>query len=112
MSISLRWYAGLTRGSIRLCIPFTHTTAFASFGSRAGLRRIRWHDCRHSFASQLVMGGTPLRQVQEWLGHSTITMTMRYSHLAPGGGREHLVALDPNHGNLTATEGGTSRKSA
>jgi integrase len=79
---------------------------------RAGLRRIRWHDCRHSFASQLVMGGTPLRQVQEWLGHSTITMTMRYSHLAPGGGREHLVALDPNHGNLTATEGGTSRKSA
>ena len=79
---------------------------------RAGLRRIRWHDCRHSFASQLVMGGTPLRQVQEWLGHSTITTTMRYSHLAPGGGREHLVALDPNHGNLTATEGGASRKSA
>ena len=44
---------------------------------RAGLRRIRWHDCRHSFASQLVIGGTPLRQVQEWLRHSTITMTMR-----------------------------------
>jgi integrase len=55
---------------------------------RAGLRRIRWHDCRLSFASQLVGAGTPLRQVQEWLGHSTILMTMRYSHLAPGGGRE------------------------
>jgi integrase len=61
---------------------------------RAGLRRIRWHDCRHSFASQLVMAGTPLRQVQEWLGHSSIIMTMRYSHLAPGGGREFLAALD------------------
>jgi site-specific recombinase XerD len=61
---------------------------------RAGLRRIRWHDCRHSFASQLVMASTPLRQVQEWLGHSTIMMTMRYSHLAPGGGREFLSALD------------------
>jgi integrase len=61
---------------------------------RAGLRRIRWHDCRHSFASQLVIAGTPLRQVQEWLGHSTILMTMRYSHLAPGGGREFLSALD------------------
>ena len=44
--------------------------------------------------SQLVMGGTPLRQVQEWLGHSTIQMTMRYSHLSPGGGREFMAALD------------------
>ena len=79
---------------------------------RAGLRRIRWHDCRHSFASQLVMAGTPLRQVQDWLGHSTMMMTMRYAHLAPGGGREFLTALDGNfYGNLTATEVGASRKS-
>ena len=84
---------------------------------RSGLRRIRWHDCRHSFASQLVIAGTPLRQVQEWLGHSTILMTMRYSHLAPGGGREYLAALDApedrqSYGNLTATEGGRSRNNA
>ena len=88
---------------------------------RSGLRRIRWHDCRHSFASQLVIAGTPLRQVQEWLGHSTILMTMRYSHLAPGGGREYLVALDgpretsgprQSYGNLTATEGGQFRNVA
>ena len=59
---------------------------------RAGLRRIRWHDLRHSFASQLASAGVPLRQVQEWLGHSTITMTMRYAHLAPGGGAD-LIAL-------------------
>jgi integrase len=61
---------------------------------RAGLRMIRWHDCRHSFASQLVIAGTPLPQVQEWLGHGSIMMTMRYSHLAPGGGREFLSVLD------------------
>jgi integrase len=61
---------------------------------RAQLRRLRWHDLRHSFASNLTIGGTPIRQVQEWMGHSTILMTMRYSHLAPGGGREHLAALD------------------
>jgi integrase len=61
---------------------------------KAQLRRLRWHDLRHSFASNLVIGGTPLPQVQEWMGHSSITMTMRYAHLAPGGGREYLSKLD------------------
>jgi integrase len=61
---------------------------------RAGLREIRWHDLRHSFASQLAMAGVPLRQVQDWLGHSTINMTMRYSHLAPGGGAKLISALE------------------
>jgi integrase len=78
---------------------------------RAGLRKIRWHDCRHSFASQLVMAGTPLRQVQEWLGHCTITMTMRYSHLAPNVGREFISTLDEprqSYGTLTAQQNPTS----
>lgn len=60
---------------------------------KAGVLEIRWHDLRHSFASQLVSAGVPLRQVQEWLGHSTIAMTERYSHLAPGGGGA-IRALD------------------
>src|SRR5262249_8919140 len=46
---------------------------------KAGLREIRWHDLRHSFASQLISAGVPLVQVKEWLGHSTINMTMRYA---------------------------------
>ena len=61
---------------------------------RAGLRKVRWHDLRHSFASQLVIAGVPLRQVQDWLGHSTIAMTIRYSHLAPGSGKEMIGALE------------------
>lgn len=61
---------------------------------RAGLRRIKWHDTRHSFASQLVTAGVSLRQVQEYLGHSTIAMTMRYAHLAPNNGDEMRTALD------------------
>ena len=61
---------------------------------RAGLREIRWHDLRHSFASQAVARGISIRQVQEWLGHTTIAMTMRYSHLAPGSGSDLIQALD------------------
>ena len=51
-------------------------------------------DLRHSFASQAVIGRAPLNQVQSWLGHSTITMTMRYAHLAPGSGAEFISVLE------------------
>lgn len=40
------------------------------------------HILRHTCASRLVQGGIDLRRVQMWLGHQTLTMTMRYSHLA------------------------------
>lgn len=60
---------------------------------KAGLRMIRIHDLRHSFASQLVMEGVPLRVVQELLGHASITMTLRYSHLAPESRREAVEVL-------------------
>ena len=64
---------------------------------RSGLRRIRWHELRHSFASILTTGGAPLRIVQSLLGHSTIRMTERYAHLAPGqsAGDMHLLSTDP-----------------
>lgn len=50
---------------------------------RAGLETLRIHDLRHSFASALVNGGTPLYEVQKLLGHSSIRTTERYAHLAP-----------------------------
>jgi integrase len=58
---------------------------------RAQLREIRWHDLRHSFASHLVAAGVPLNVVQNRMGHSTILMTMRYSHLAP---EQHRLFVD------------------
>ena len=64
----------------------------------AGLRRIKWHELRHSFASILTTGGAPLRIVQSLLGHSTIKMTERYAHLAPGqsAGFMHLLSVGEN----------------
>jgi integrase len=62
------------------------------FVKRAGLSDCTWHTLRHTYASQLVMRGVPLRVVQELLGHASISMTERYAHLAPGFANRAVVA--------------------
>ena len=58
------------------------TSAFPKFLERHGLRRMRFHDLRHSCASLLLANGVPLNQIQEWLGHSDFTTTANiYAHL-------------------------------
>lgn len=73
---------------------------------RAGLRHAMWHVLRHSFASQLVMAGVPLKAVQELLGHTTIDVTMRYAHLAPSIKVDAVARLD---GPVSSGEIATSR---
>jgi integrase len=62
--------------------------SWAALTSSAKLQNFRFHDCRHHFASQLVMAGVDLYTVKELLGHSDFAMTQRYAHLAP----EHKAA--------------------
>ena len=54
---------------------------------RCGFEDVRCHGLRHTFASQAVLNGIPLPVVAKLLGHSTVSMTLRYAHVA-----DHEVA--------------------
>jgi integrase len=49
---------------------------------RAGVRDVRFHDLRHSFATSCAAAGVPPRTLQEWLGHSDLGMVTRYADYA------------------------------
>ncbi len=52
--------------------------------SRAGLRRVRLHDLRHSYAAILISRNVPLKVIQRQMGHSSIQVTAdTYGHLLP-----------------------------
>src|SRR2546430_1162796 len=58
-------------------------TGFQNACKRAGLTDLHFHDLRHTFASQFVMAGGDLYILKEILGHKSLAMTTRYSHLSP-----------------------------
>ena len=62
--------------------PNSLTVGFPEFLEKNGFRRMRFHDLRHSCASLLLANGVPLKQIQEWLGHSDFSITANtYAHL-------------------------------
>ncbi len=72
-------------------LAYTHTSANSALNralARAGVRQVRFHDLRHTFASHLVLQGCSLKVVQELMGHHSVTMTERYAHV----GDDQLVA--------------------
>lgn len=73
----------------------TFQTGFESACERAGIENFRIHDMRHTCASWLVMAGVPLEVVRDLLGHSSVTVTERYAHLAPARIRSAVQQLLP-----------------
>ena len=57
----------------------------------AGLRRLRFHDLRHTFGTRMIREAD-IRRVQEWMGHADIQTTMKYLHYEPRKEDAELVA--------------------
>ena len=68
---------------------------FHPFLKRAGLPLIRFHDLRHTAATQLLLQGINSKVVQERLGHSNVGITLdRYSHVLPGMQKDAAMAME------------------
>lgn len=62
--------------------------------TKAGVKRIRVHDLRHSSCALLIeLGYSPI-QIAERLGHESVTITQRYSHLYPSVQRDMANSLN------------------
>ena len=68
--------------------------SFKTALKKAGIKDFHWHDLRHTSASHLLMRGASMKAVQEHLGHTTIAMTQRYSHLSKDFQKEEVNRLN------------------
>ena len=80
--------------------------SFKSALKLSGIKDFRFHDLRHTFASHLVMARVDITTVRELLGHKTLTMTLRYAHLAPSHKAKAVEILD----NVLGEEKFTAQK--
>jgi integrase len=58
---------------------------------RASLRKLRFHDLRHTFGTRMI-AKADIRRVQEWMGHADVQTTMKYLHYVPREEDARLVA--------------------
>jgi integrase len=69
-------------------------TSWRGVMKAAGVEGFRFHDLRHSFASDLVQKGIPLFSVSQLLGHGDLAMTQIYAHLGATHLADAVAALD------------------
>ena len=74
--------------------------------AKAGIRKVRLHDLRHTFGSLLIQSGVPIVYVKEQMGHSSINVTVDiYGHLVPGGNRQAVDRLDDDVSIVSKKDG-------
>jgi integrase len=62
---------------------------------RAGLRQVRFHDLRHTYASLLINNGENIKYISEQMGHASVQITLdRYGHLFPNVRRDAVMRLE------------------
>lgn len=92
--LARRWTDGATGYVFGTKNWYAFRTAWLTALRRAKIEDFRFRDLRHTFASWLVQRGRSLKEVQDALGHRTLGMTLRYSHLAPEHLRAAVAVLD------------------
>jgi len=67
------------------CSPSMLSHDFARIAQKAGLKGVRFHDLRHTFASLMLMRGAPAKVISEALGHASVAFTLQtYAHVLSG----------------------------
>ena len=61
------------------------------------------HQLRHAFCSHALMQGIDARTVQKWMGHKTLTTTLRYAHVSPDHEKSAIQRLRYDHGHYMDT---------
>jgi integrase len=84
--------------------PWDFYTAFDMARAKAGLKDVRLHDLRHTFAAHLCMRGADLMTVKELLGHHSLEMTQRYMHLTERHRAEAVARLEGLPVNLVTIQ--------
>ena len=75
--------------------PSVLSHSFARIAKRDGLKNIRFHDLRHTFASLMLLRGAKPKVISEALGHASVAFTMDvYSHIIEGMQSEAMALLD------------------